>query len=158
MNDELKALQDNKTWVLMPLPQGKRPIGCRWVYKVKLRQDGGVERYKARLVAKSYTQQYGVDYQETFSPVAKMTTVRFVLALAANQKWHIQQMDVNNAFLHGDLHEEIYMEPPPGLDVQGQDVVCKLQKSLYGLKQASREWNAKLTQFLLAQGFSEIPQ
>lgn len=153
MHTEIAALEANQTWDMVPLPAGKHPIGCRWVYKVKYKPDGSVERYKARLVAKGYTQQYGVDYQETFSPVAKMTTVRVVLALAASKGWLLHQLDVNNAFLHGDLREEIYMTPPPGIQLSGPNLVCRLRKSLYGLKQASREWNSKLTNFLLASGF-----
>lgn len=115
MQSELQALSDNHTWSLTSLPAGKKPIGCRWVYKVKLKSDGSVERYKARLVAKGFTQMEGVDYHDTFSPTAKMPTIRCLLALAAARNWPLHQLDVNNAFLHGDLREEIYMLPPPGL-------------------------------------------
>jgi len=115
MQSESAALAANHTWSLTPLPPGKQPIGCRWVYKIKRHSDGTIERYKARLVAKGYTQLEGIDYHDTFSPTAKMLTVRCLLALAAAQDWSLHQLNVNNAFLHRDLHEEIYMCPPPGL-------------------------------------------
>lgn len=106
MNKELTALEANKTWVLVDKPEGVVPIGCKWVYKVKRKADATLERYKARLVAKGYTQTEGIDFFDTFSPVAKMATVRMLIALAAIQKWHIHQLDVNNTFLHGELKEE----------------------------------------------------
>jgi hypothetical protein len=115
MQSELAALEANKTWSLTSLPPGKTPIGCRWVYKIKRHSDGTIERYKARLVAKGYTQLEGIDYHDTFSPTAKMVTVQCLLALATAQNWFLHQLDVHNAFLHGDLHEEIYMSPPPSL-------------------------------------------
>ena len=155
INAELLALENNKTWVLTTLPVGKKPIGCKWVFKVKYKPDGTIERYKARLVAKGYTQTNGIDYLETFSPVVKMTTVRMLLSLAAAKGWFLHQLDVNTAFLHGDLEEDVYMVLPPGLDCSNSKLVCKLQKSLYGLKQASRQWNAKLTSVLLASGYSQ---
>nr|KYP36052.1 Retrovirus-related Pol polyprotein from transposon TNT 1-94 [Cajanus cajan] len=139
MNAEIQALESNHTWVLIELPPNKNAIGCRWVYKIKHRADGSIERYKARLVAKGYTQIEGQDYLDTFSPVAKLTTIRLLLAFAATQQWNLRQLDVNNAFLHGDLHEEIYMILPPGMYQDKQGMLCKLQKSLYGLKQASRQ-------------------
>jgi hypothetical protein len=150
---ELSALMKNKTWDLVTLPAHKKAIGCKWVFKLKLHADGSVERYKARLVAKGFTQTEGIDYMDTFSPVVKMTTVRVFMALAASQDWPLFQLDVNTAFLHGDLNEEVYMKPPPGLPLQQENLVCKLQRSLYGLKQASRQWNAKLTETLISSGF-----
>ncbi|XP_010526680.1 PREDICTED: uncharacterized protein LOC104804180 isoform X2 [Tarenaya hassleriana] len=161
MKLELEALIRTNTWSICTLPDGKNAVGCKWVFKTKYNADGSIERHKARLVAKGYTQLEGVDFSETFSPVAKMTTVRVLLALAAKYNWLINQMDVSNAFLNGDLDEEIYMKLPPGYsDLQGEKVssssVCKLQRSLYGLKQASRQWNQKLSQVLLAAGFLQV--
>ena len=152
MNNEIKALENNNTQTSCDLPKGKKAIGCRWVYKVKFKADGSVERYKARLVVKGFTQKYGIDYQETFSPVIKMNIVRCLISLAAHKRWNLYQLDVNNAFLHGNLREEFYMKVRDGIPHKpGQ--VCWLNKSLYGLKQASREWNAKPVEELIRQGF-----
>jgi LPS sulfotransferase NodH len=154
MANELIVLAANNTWSLTPLPPGKNPIGCKWVYKVKLKADGTLEMYKARLVAKGYTQQEGLDNLKTFSPVAKFSTVRTLLAVAFAQNWSLTQLDVNNAFLHGDLTEEVYMDLPPGFPSKGETkLVCKLNKSLCGLKQASRQWFAKFSATIIKQGF-----
>ena len=158
MGIEITALEDNDTWLICSLPAGKQAVGCKWVFKVKLNADGTLERYKARLVAKGYTQQEGLDYIETFSPVAKLATVKLLLAVAAAKGWSLSQLDISNAFLNGDLEEEIYMELPPGYSPrQGKsfppNAVCKLKKSLYGLKQASRQWFLKFSQSLLQLGF-----
>ena len=150
---ELDALQLNNTWVITDLPYGKRPIGCKWVFAKKYNSDGTLNRYKGRLVAQGYTQVEGIDYNDTFSPVIKLTTVRLFLALAAAHNWYLKQLDVNNAFLHGDLDEEVYMLPPPGLNVSSPTKVCKLQRSLYGLKQASRQWFFKLSKVLVSCGY-----
>ena len=114
MKDELDAMEANHTWSVVPLPPGKHSTGCRWVYKIKYKANGTVDGYKACSVAKGYTQQEEVDFLETFSPVAKLVTVKVLLAITASQHWHLSQLDVNNAFLNGDLFEEVYMDLPMG--------------------------------------------
>jgi hypothetical protein len=116
MIDELTALERTGTWDIVPLPSHVVPITCKWVFKVKTKSDGSIERYKARLVARGFQQTQGLDYDETFAPVAHMTTVRTLIAVAVSSSWTISQMDVKNAFLNDDLHEEVYMHPPPGVD------------------------------------------
>lgn len=155
MKSELEALERNGTWILVDLPAHVKPIGSKWVYKVKHRADGTVERYKARLVAKGYNQIEGLDFFDTFSPVAKLTTVRALLAIASIHKWFLHQLDVNNTFLHGDLSEDVYMTVPQGIACTKPNQVCKLLKSLYGLKQASRKWYEKLTSLLLQEGYKQ---
>ncbi|XP_010412990.1 PREDICTED: uncharacterized protein LOC104699374 [Camelina sativa] len=153
MTTEIDAQEANKTWSVVDLPPGKRAIGCQWVYKVKHNSDGSVERYKSRLVALGNKQKEGEDYGETFAPVAKMETVRLFLDVAAKRNWEIHQMDVHNAFLHGDLQEEVYMKLPPGFGASHPNKVCRLHKAIYGLKQAPRCWFEKLTTALKSYGF-----
>ncbi|MCI24867.1 hypothetical protein A2U01_0046053, partial [Trifolium medium] len=148
MQQELQALEDNGTWTLQPLPNGKKPLGCKWVYKIKHNSDGTIERYKARLVILGNHKKEGIDYTETFAPVVKMVTICLVLVVAATKQWEIHQMDVHNAFLHGDLHEDVYKKLPPGFRTSHPGLFCKLWKSLYGLKQAPRCWFAKLSSAL----------
>ncbi|KAM0024537.1 putative RNA-directed DNA polymerase [Helianthus debilis subsp. tardiflorus] len=141
MKQEIRALEKNGTWTLEELPKGKHAIGSKWVYKLKYKPDGEVERYKARLVAKGFTQVEGIDFHDTFAPVAKLVTVRtLLLTIATKRNWVINQLDVNNAFLHGELDEEIYMKIPQGFERGREGKVCRLKRSLYGLKQASRNW------------------
>ena len=146
MVDEMTALHSNGTWDLVVLPSGKSTVGCRWVYAVKVGPDGQVDRLKARLVAKGYTQVYGSDYGDTFSHVAKIASVRLLLSMAAMCSWPLYQLDIKNAFLHGDLAEEVYMEQPPGFVAQGESgLVCRLRRSLYGLKQSPRAWFSRFS-------------
>ncbi|KAJ0457904.1 putative RNA-directed DNA polymerase [Helianthus annuus] len=155
MQQEIKALEKNGTWTLEKLPEGKRAIDSKWVYKTKYKSNGEIERFKVGLVAKGFTQMEGVDYHETFAPVAKLVTVRTLLAVATKKDWIIHQLDVNNAFLHGDLDEEVYMKIPQGFSKENDTRVCRLRKSLYGLKQASRNWYHKFTKFLLNLNFCQ---
>ena len=154
MDSEHQALSRNKTWHLVPPPKGKNVIGCKWVYKIKRRADGTIDRYKARLVAKGFKQRYGIDYEDTFSPVVKATTIRLILSIAVSKGWSLRQLDVHNAFLHDILEEEVYMHQPPGYADQAHpNYVCKLDKALYGLKQAPRAWYARLCKRLESLGF-----
>jgi hypothetical protein len=155
MSAEFEALISNGTWTLCPRPTNRHVIHNKWVYRIKRRADGSVERFKARLVAKGFEQQAGIDYTETFSPVIKPATIRLLLALAVSFDWSIRQLDISNAFLHGSLTEEVFMEQPRGfVDPSNPDAVCKLRKALYGLKQAPRAWYTRLSNFLLDLGFS----
>ena len=141
MVDEMAALHSTGTWDLVVLPSGKSPVGCHWVYTVKVGPDGQVDPLKACLVAKGYTQVYGSNYGNTFSPVAKIASVCLLLSMAAMCSWPIYQLDIKNVFLHGDLANEVYMEQLPGFVAQGESgLVCRLHRSLYGLKQSPRAW------------------
>ena len=154
MREELHALAKNGTWDLVPRESHHNVVGCKWVFRIKRNPDGSVARYKARLIAKRFNQRPGLDYTETFSPVIKPTTIRVVLSIAISSGWPINQLDVNNAFLHGHLDEEVFMSQPPGfIDPSRPHHVCRLQKSLYGLKQAPRAWFTELKNFILSQGF-----
>nr|CAD1823479.1 unnamed protein product [Ananas comosus var. bracteatus] len=141
MCDEIEAIEKNKTWELTKLPKGQKAIGVKWVYKTKCKQDGSIDRHKARLVVKGYKQKPEVDFHEVFAPVARLELVRLLIALAAQKQWKIHQMDVKSTFLNGFLDEEVYIEQPPGFIQKGEeDKVYKLKKALYGLKQAPRAW------------------
>ena len=151
---EYKSLMDNNVWDLVPLPPGRTPIGCKWVFRAKPDANGMVERFKGRLVAKGYAQQPGVDYEETFAPVVRFTSIRALLAYALQRNMLIHQMDVETAFLNSTLDEEIYMNQPDGFIEPGQKhLVCKLKKSLYGLKQSPRCWNSVLNHYLQSLKF-----
>lgn len=151
---EIEALKRNETWELVPKPVEAQPITCKWVYKVKHKTDGSVERCKARLVARGFSQQQGFDYEETFSPVAKLTTVRILLAIAVHNGWPLYQMDVDNAFLYGTLDHVLYMTQPKGFESKSHpNYVCRLKKALYGLKQSPRSWFGKMGEFLTHNGF-----
>jgi len=155
MSAEFTALIANGTWSLCPRPKNQHVIHNKWVYKIKRKADGSVERFKARLVAKGFEKKVGIDYKDTFSPVIKPATIRLLLSLAVHFDWSIRKLDISNAFLHGTLTEEVYMEQPRGfVDKTHADFVCKLHKAIYGLKQAPRAWYTRLSQFLLDIGFT----
>src|SRR6266498_4672036 len=156
MLEELTALEKHKTWNLVPSPLDKKVVGCKWVYTVKQNPDGKIERYKARLVAKGYSQTYGIDYDDTFTPMAKMSTVRTLISCATNYDWPLYQLDVKNAFLHGDLKEEVFMEVPPGFaTAQTKGKVLRLKKSLYGLKQSPRAWFDRFRRVMCNMGYKQ---
>ena len=150
----MDSIIQNNIWVLTDLPPKNKAIVCKWVFKRKLKPDGTIDKYKARLVAKGFTQKKGIDLFYTYSPVSNITTIRILIALASIHNIVIYQMDIKNAFLNGDLDEELYMEQPEGFIVKGQEhKVCKLVKSLYGLKQAPNQWHGKFDKVILDYGF-----
>ncbi|KAK9111245.1 hypothetical protein Scep_018764 [Stephania cephalantha] len=154
MEEEMKAIEKNETWEITDLPEGKNAIGLKWVFKTKFAADGSILKHKARLVAKGYAQQYGIDFEETFSPVARFETVRLILALAAQLQWMVYQFDVKSAFLNGELHEEVYVAQPEGFEKGNETKVYKLRKALYGLKQAPRAWYSKIDGYLQKNGYT----
>ncbi|KRZ83588.1 Retrovirus-related Pol polyprotein from transposon TNT 1-94 [Trichinella sp. T8] len=154
MEEELHSLEENSVWALVDPPSGKKVLDSRWVLRIKTKSDGSVDRYKVRLVAKGYMQRPGIDYDETFSPVARFDTVRALLSIAAVKRLKIQQFDVKTAFLYGALKEEVYVKQPEGFE-NGTNQVYKLNRSLYGLKQGPRCWNLRLVEFLRKQGLKQ---
>jgi hypothetical protein len=154
MSDEYQALVANGTWKLVPRPPGVNVVSGKWIFKHKYQSDGTLAQHKARWVVRGFSQQYGIDYDETFSPVVKPATIRTVLSIAASRHWPIHQLDVKNAFLHGHLNETVYCQQPPGfVDPSAPDSVCLLQKSLYGLKQAPRAWYQRFAAYIRQLGF-----
>ena len=154
MHEEIQALHFNNTWTLVLFHPSMNVVGSWWAYRIKHRVDGSIERYKACLVARGFTQQEGIDYFETFSPVIKQVTVRLVFSIAVSRDWKIHQLDIYNAFLNGILDEEVYMKQPSGfVDSALPSHMCRLHKSLYGLKQALWVWYSRLSDFLLSIGF-----
>ncbi|GKA42326.1 zinc finger, CCHC-type containing protein, partial [Tanacetum coccineum] len=156
MEIELDSINKNNTWTLNTLPPNQKAIGLKWVYKTKRDAKGKIIKYKARLVAKEYVQEQGIDFDEVFAPVARIETVQLILALAAYHGWQVHHLDVKSAFLHGDLKEEVYVTQPEGFVQQGNSrKVYKLTKTLYGLRQAPRAWNVKLDQTLKSLDFKK---
>lgn len=155
MSVEMGNMHETDTWDLVPPCADQNPLSCGWVHKIKLNADGSVDKHKSRLVARGNEQEEGTDYLETFSPVVRTATIRTVLHVAVTKHWNITQLDVQSAFLHGDLKETVYMKQPPGFeDPETPDYVCKLKKAIYGLKQAPRAWFDKFSMFLLDFGFA----
>lgn len=154
MDDKMKSMYDNKVWDIVSLPEGVKPVGCKWIFKIKRDSKGNVERYKARLVAKGFTQKEGIDYVETFSPVSTKDSFRIIMALVAHLDLELHQMDVKTAFLNGEIDKTIYMVQPPHYEVgDPKGMVGQLKKSIYGLKQAYRQWYIKFDQIIVSFGF-----
>jgi hypothetical protein len=158
MLNELRSIEENQTWVLTDLPLGRRAIGLKWVFNVKRDEHGNIAKHKARLVVKGYAQRCGLDYDEMFAPVARLDSVRLLIALAAQEGWEIHHMDVKSAFLNGELQEEVFVQQPVGFVQAGAEhKVFKLCKALYGLHQAPRAWNEKFDDRLHSFGFRRYP-
>ncbi|KAL6331379.1 hypothetical protein AAG906_011316 [Vitis piasezkii] len=156
MKEEMKSMKDNGVWDLVELPEGVKPIGCKWIFKTKRDSKGNIVRYKARLVAKGFTQKEGIDYKETFSPVSSKDSFRIIMALVAHYDLELHQMDVKTAFLNGNIDETIYMMQPENFEsTDSKQLVCRLKRSIYGLKQASRQWYRKFDQVITSFGFKE---
>ena len=156
MEREMESLKKHNVWELVNLSPGKKAIGSKWVFKVKTNADGSIERYKARLVAQGYNQKFGADYDETFCPVVRQESFRLLIAKSVQQGLEMHHVDVNTAFLNGTLEEEVYLRQPKGFVKEGeQNLVCKLKKSLYGLKQSPRCWNMTLDAHLKSMGFTQ---
>ncbi|KXZ53494.1 hypothetical protein GPECTOR_7g944 [Gonium pectorale] len=153
MDEEMASLYENQTWELKPLPQGVKPVSVKWVYKYKFDASGNIERYKARLVARGFSQQQGVEFDEVFAPVIKHASLRALLSVVASRDLELHQLDVKTAFLNGELEEEVYVAQPPGYNLGGPNDACHLRKSLYGLRQAPRAWYERLRRELESMGF-----
>lgn len=157
MQQEITALETNQTWEIVLAPTHKKPIASKWVFKLKRKLDETIDQYKARLVAKGFKQLEGINYTESFFPIAKLVTIRLFLAIAASHSWPVHQMDINNAYLHGFIDDELYILPPKGYTKATPSQVCKLRKALYGLKQVGHQWNKEFTSKLLNFGFHQSP-
>lgn len=154
--DEISSIIKNKTWELVDLPKGAKPIGLKWIFKIKRNSDGTINKHKLRLVAKGYIQRHGIDFEEVFAPVARIETIRLIISIAASKGWEVHHLDVKTASLHGDLKEDVYVTQPEGFVVSGCETkVYKLRKALYGLRQAPRAWNEKLNKVLEDLGFTK---
>ena len=155
MKEEMDSLAKNKTWDLVKLPESRKVVGCKWVYKLKKGVDDTVLKYKARLVAKGFSQKAGIDFHEIFSPVLKLVSIKILLALVALYDLELEYLDVKKTFLHGDLDEEIFMEQPEGfVQSHNKRFVCKIIKSLYGLRQSPRQWYKRFDSFMESQNFT----
>ena len=154
MEEEMSSILKNETWTMVKPQSDIKPIGVKWVFRVKKDSKGRILRHKARLVVKGYAQKEGINYSEVFSPVARMDSIRILIAIAAQEEWELHHLDVKTAFLNGEIKEDIYITQPEGFEVKGkEDHILKLKKALYGLKQAPRAWNSRLNEVLLKQGF-----
>jgi hypothetical protein len=156
MVEEYASIMKNDVWEVVPRPEGKSMIGSRWIYKIKHVADGSVEKFKARFVAKGFSQKEGIDYDETFAPVARYTSIRAVISIAVEMGWKIHQMDVKTTFLNGIIEEDMYIEHSKGFEVyERYSHVCKLRRALYELKQTPRVWYSWIDNYLQGMGFSK---
>jgi hypothetical protein len=156
MQEEYDSIMCNDVWELVPRLEGKSVVTSRWLYKIKYVADGNIEKHKARFVARGFSQIEGIDYDETFAPVARYTSIKIIKAIAAEMDWKIHQMDVKTTFLNGFIEEEVYIEQPQGFEVLGRNShACLLKKALYGLKQALRAWYWRIDSYLLQMGFEK---
>jgi hypothetical protein len=156
MAEEHQSIMKNEVWEIVPRPKEKSVVTSKWVYKIKHATDRSMDKYKARFVARGFSQKEGEDYDETFAPVVRYTSIKVVISLVASMGWNIHQMDVKTTFLNGVIEEEVYIEQPQGFEVHSRDThVCRLKKSLYGLKQALRAWYARMDNYLTRLGFSK---
>jgi hypothetical protein len=156
MVEEYASIMKNDIWEVVPRPEGKSMIGSKWIYKIKHVVDGNVEKFKAMFAAKGFSQKEGVDYNETFAPIARYTLIKAMISIAAKMGWKIHQMDVKMTFLNGIIEEEVYIEQSEGFKVQGRDShVCRLKRALYGLKQAPRAWYSRIDSYLQGMGFTK---
>ncbi|GJS57918.1 zinc finger, CCHC-type containing protein [Tanacetum coccineum] len=154
INNEMDFIMGNNTWVLVDLPPGCKPLGCKWIFKRKLKVDGIIKKFKARLVIQGFKQNSGIDYFDTYAPVARISTIRLLIAMASIHNLIIHQMDVNTTFLNGELEEEVYINQPRGFILPGnENKVCKLVKSLYGLKQTPKQWHQKFDEVVFSNGY-----
>jgi hypothetical protein len=156
MVEEYDSIVKNSVWDIVPRPIDKSVVGSRWIYKVKQAADGSVEKYKARFVARGFSQIEGIDYGDTFAPIARYSSIRSILALSAQMGWCIHQMDVKTVFLHGIIEEEVYIEQPEGFEIFDREShVCRLKRALYGLKQAPRAWYTRIDNYFTGLGFTK---
>jgi hypothetical protein len=156
MEEEYQSIMQIDVWDVVPRPKEKYVVSLKWIYKTKHVADGSIEKYKARFVAQSFYQKEGIDYEETFSLVARYTSIRTILSLASMMKWKVHQMDVKTTFVNGEIKEEVYVEQPFGFNTHDRETrVCRLKKDLYGLKQAPRAWYGRIDNFLMSLGFSK---
>jgi hypothetical protein len=156
MTEEYQSVLKNDVWDIVLRPEGKYVVTSKWIYKIKHAVDGSIDKYKVIFVSRGFSQVEGVDYDETFAPVARYTSIHFFIALAASMGWKLHHMDVKTTFLNGEIKEEFYIEHPEGLVIHnGKSHVCRLKKALYGLKQAPLAWYKKMHGFLMSLGFSK---
>jgi hypothetical protein len=156
MMEEYQSITKNDAWDIVLRPEGKFVVTSKWIYKIKHAADGSIEKYKARFVARGFSHKEGVDYEETFAPVARYTSIMALISLALVMGWRIHQMDVKTTFLNGVIVEEVYIEHPQGFEVHGREThVCRLKKVFYGLKQAPRAWYSRIDMYLQIMGFTK---